>query len=188
MDYREISRRRYMAQKELKDEMQQKEQENERELSHMYELLEKWDNIGSRSIDDIESIYSLFSALLPLTKKHDLFFYIEKRVIGLVESLNDVFTNRTLSSHEIRPFFEIMNCMIKESELDIPIEIMDTEKDEEIALQLAEDSKPVCSFTSKIGLKMTELKDLARMHNLQVSGKKEDLCRRLAGHNLVQIL
>jgi len=188
--YREQSKKRYIAHKELEDLKEEEKKRTERELSDFYELLEKWDNIKTRSIEDVEAIYSLFSMAFLIAKKHDLFFHIEKRVIGLVESLNDIFTNKKLSSQEIRPFFEIMNLMIGESGLEIPIEIMDTEKDEEIANQLLteEYQKPICSFTSKVGLKLTELKDIARLHNLQVSGKKEDLCRRLYEYDLVRIL
>ena len=110
--------------------------------------------------------------------------------------------------------------MITESGLDIPIEVMDTEKDEEFASRLLEEEvllyeenveekveenveenvvenvvdnvveteKPICSFTSRKGLTIPELKKIAKNHSLSLSGNKEDLCKRLAEHDLVRII
>jgi hypothetical protein len=220
-DYREVSKRRYYAQKEfdarVKEEIERQNAiqrlKEEEEMKEFYEMLEKWDSIPPVSIESLEAIYSLFSIVLPVAKKIDLFFHIEKRVIALVESLNDILKNQRLSIDEVRPFFDIMNCMITESGLDIPIEVMDTEKDAEFASRLLEEEvllyeenteekheerveeriderldKPICSFTSRKGLTIPELKKIAKQHSLPLSGNKEDLCKRLAEQDLVQII
>jgi hypothetical protein len=224
-DYREVSKRRYYAQKEFEAKVKE---EIEKEMKEFYEMLEKWDSIQPTSIDALEAIYSLFSIVLPIAKKIDLFFHIEKRVVSLVESLNDILKNQRLSIDKVRPFFNVMNCIITESGLDIPIEVMDTEKDEEFASRLLEEEvllyeanveenveanveenveenvvenveenvvenvveteKPICSFTSRKGLTIPELKKIAKNHSLSLSGNKEDLCKRLAEHDLVRII
>jgi hypothetical protein len=208
-DYREVSKRRYYAQKEFEAKVKE---EIEKEMKEFYEMLEKWDSIQPTSIDALEAIYSLFSIVLPIAKKIDLFFHIEKRVVALVESLNDILKNQRLSIDTVRPFFNVMNCIITESGLDIPIEVMDTEKDEEFASRLLEEEvllyeenveanveenvvenvveteKPICSFTSRKGLTIPELKKIAKNHSLSLSGNKEDLCKRLADHDLVRII
>jgi hypothetical protein len=204
-DYREVSKRRYYAQKEFEAKVKE---EIEKEMKEFYEMLEKWDSIQPTSIDALEAIYSLFSIVLPIAKKIDLFFHIEKRVVALVESLNDILKNQRLSIDKVRPFFNVMNCIITESGLDIPIEVMDTEKDEEFASRLLEEEvllyeenveekveenvveteKPICSFTSRKGLTIPELKKIAKNHSLSLSGNKEDLCKRLAEHDLVRII
>lgn len=207
-DYREISKRRYYAQKEfdakVKEEIERQRMKDEEEMKEFYEMLEKWDSIPPTSIESLEAIYSLFSIVLPIAKKIDLFFHIEKRVVALVESLNDILKNQRLSIHTVRPFFDVMNCMITESGLDIPIEVMDTEKDAEFASRLLEEEvllfdeeeelietqteKPICSFTSRKGLTIPELKKIAKQHSLSLSGNKEELCKRLADLDLVRII
>jgi hypothetical protein len=207
-DYREISKRRYYAQKEfdakVKEEIERQRMKDEEEMKEFYEMLEKWDSIPPTSIESLEAIYSLFSIVLPIAKKIDLFFHIEKRVVALVESLNDILKNQRLSIDTVRPFFDVMNCMITESGLDIPIEVMDTEKDDEFASRLLEEEvllfdeeeelietqteKPICSFTSRKGLTIPELKKIAKQHSLSLSGNKEELCKRLADLDLVRII
>lgn len=207
-DYREISKRRYYAQKEfdakVKEEIERQRMKDEEEMKEFYEMLEKWDSIPPTSIESLEAIYSLFSIVLPIAKKIDLFFHIEKRVVALVESLNDILKNQRLSIDTVRPFFDVMNCMITESGLDIPIEVMDTEKDAEFASRLLEEEvllfdeeeelietqteKPICSFTSRKGLTIPELKKIAKQHSLSLSGNKEELCKRLADLDLVRII
>ena len=267
-DYRELSRQRYLQQKQKenddKDAFEKAQitikKKYEQDSETFYECLEKWDAIHPSSISDIEVIYSLFSIVLPLAKQLGLFFHIEKRIVSLVESLNDTLKTQTLSIEEVRPFYEIMNNMISEAELDIPIEIMDTQRDEEIANEIANelliselidldlfenenieeidtiinrinniemdekydenveeidtiinrinnmemdekyedevdekkeengDEKPICSYTSRKGLTLTQLKDIARLRSLPLSGNKEELCKRLAKYNLVRIV
>lgn len=211
-DYREVSKRRYYAQKEfdakVKEEIERQRVKDEEEMKEFYEMLEKWDSIPPTSIESLEAIYSLFSIVLPIARKIDLFFHIEKRVVALVESLNDILKNQRLSIDTVRPFFDVMNCMITESGLDIPIEVMDTEKDAEFASRLLEEEvllfeekfeeqkfeeenfeeKPICSFTSRKGLTIPELKKIAKQYSLSLSGNKEDLCKRLAELDLVRII
>jgi hypothetical protein len=216
-DYREVSKRRYYAQKEfdakVKEEIERQRVKDEEEMKEFYEMLEKWDSIPPTSIESLEAIYSLFSIVLPIARKIDLFFHIEKRVVALVESLNDILKNQRLSIDKVRPFFDVMNCMITESGLDIPIEVMDTEKDAEFASRLLEEEvllfeekfeeekfeeekfeeekveeKPICSFTSRKGLTIPELKKIAKQYSLSLSGNKEDLCKRLAELDLVRII
>ena len=221
-DYREVSKRRYYAQKEfdakVKEEIERQRMKDEEEMKEFYEMLEKWDSIPPTSIESLEAIYSLFSIVLPIARKIDLFFHIEKRVVALVESLNDILKNQRLSIDKVRPFFDVMNCMITESGLDIPIEVMDTEKDAEFASRLLEEEvllfeekveeekfeeekfeeekfeeekveeKPICSFTSRKGLTIPELKKIAKQYSLSLSGNKEDLCKRLAELDLVRII
>jgi hypothetical protein len=276
-DYRELSKQRYLQQKQKENDDKDAFEKNqiaiktkhEQDFETFYECLEKWDAIHPSSITDIEVIYSLFSIVLPLAKQLGLFFHIEKRIVGLVESLNDTLKTQTLSIEEVRPFYEIMNSMISEAELDIPIEIMDTQRDEEIANEIAnellinelidldlfenenieqnveaidtiinrinnmemdekyedeveqnveaidtiinrinnmemdekyedevdekkeeniDDDKPICSYTSRKGLTLTKLKDIARLSSLPLHGNKEDLCKRLAKYNLVRIV
>jgi hypothetical protein len=50
------------------------------------------------------------------------------------------------------------------------------------------EEKPICSFTSRKGLTIPELKKIAKQYSLSLSGNKEDLCKRLAELDLVRII
>ena len=79
---------------------------------------------------------------------------------------------------------------IQEQQIEERVEEQKVEErvEDEEPLEEPLEEKPICSFTSRRGLTIPELKKIAKKNHLPTSGNKEELCKRLAENDLVQII
>uniref|UniRef100_A0A6C0KD86 Uncharacterized protein n=1 Tax=viral metagenome TaxID=1070528 RepID=A0A6C0KD86_9ZZZZ len=228
-EYREQARIRYEKQVEdqhlLKQKIEKDEKDNERIHSDIYTAFDTWDHtLAEIESDTLTSLTLLLSILTPsfidtlmATERLD---ELQQRVVALVERLNDVqnLVDRPYQDiQHINQIHLLMKTIIATSSVDIPIEVMDTEQDEEISKNLEEEllrediqniqdiqdipnvpefhdlpvvNLPIVSLTSnRVGLRLPELRDIARANRIRHAAlSKRELALRLADSNLVQIL
>lgn len=165
--YQDAARERYsrhvLAQEKEREkrekeesEKREKEEKIERDHSFIYEKFEEWDQCVTEmkkkdvlhifDILDLHLLYSMVdeeSPWMKLMDQYDRMDELQERVVSLVHFLNEVFNEnrgkeRKEDREQIREIYSIMKEMIEKTGSDIPIEMMDTERDEEISRQLQE--------------------------------------------------
>lgn len=140
-EYQRIARERYLLQKQKAEKEQQKINNNEQELTEFYTYLSLWDETitltDTTIINKLEYLLVCLQTMLPIARKHDVFFKIEECVNALVLYLNTQFEIQPLFGEDLKIVEELMRAIINESGLDIPVEAMHTSDDERIALELA---------------------------------------------------
>lgn len=156
MEVREEARRRYEEyyEREKREKKEKERQElttlenelkKEDDHTYIYEQFDEWDSLSlSKSDQDLGDIivtlhlyYSLLNPyLMGLLKKYDRIDELQERVVKLVHFLNELSQKNQFDLHEIREMGNVMEMMIRLSDVDIPIEMMDTTKDEELSKRL----------------------------------------------------
>lgn len=140
-------------------EKREREEKIERDHSFIYKQLEDWDQCVEEmkkkdfEILDLHLLYSMVdtdSPWMKLLSEYDRMDELQERVVRLVHFLNEIFEgNVTERSHntcdnacdnqQLREIYSMMKEIIERTGSDIPIEMMDTERDEEISRQLQEE-------------------------------------------------
>lgn len=278
--YREEAHLKYekYKQKIEDDEKMVKEELEKKNLidsqhSYIYDVLQEWDKIVENLYIEPISTLTLLSDII-LYKYKDFLLFLEKynrfeelqeRVIKLVHSLNERQEQTKSSIKEINEIYIIMKEIIDITKVDISIEIMNTEKDEEISRQLdlefkndysnysnystlstpklnndynnylttynkivedyrrkhkkyekkedlskidissmdVDDIKnieeikiggniknipSVCISSNSCGLKLVDMKELAKSNGISTSGTKKDLAKKLEEKGLVRVI
>lgn len=150
IEIREEARRRYEEYYE-KEKRERKEKEcnelanleNELKIeddhSYLYEHFDEWDKL-SITDDLIVTLHLYYSLLNPyfmrLLKQYDRMDELQERVVKLVHFLNELSQKNQFDLHEIREMGNVMEMIIRVSDVDIPIEMMDTTQDEEFSKTL----------------------------------------------------
>jgi len=201
-EYQQLAKERYERAKELekvksleKEKESKTENDKELELQQFYTILEEW-----KITTDFIRSRELLATLLPLAKKYELMYYIEECVVKLVQYLNKFCEKTTLPVSEIRVLQQQMQDIITMSGLDIPIQAMYTEDDEKFANLLQQELfteevayhptyplLPIVHPHSRIGLTLTEMKNIARQNGIMITGNKEELCYRLVQRGLCEL-
>ena len=198
-EYREKARLRY------KNEMNKikEEEENKKEIESDHDELVKWDEI-SESLENTTTKLALLLSILTeefieKLEKYDRLDEIQERVSNLVEKINDVCKKSESSLRETNEMYAIMKEIISVTKVEIPIQIMNTDDDEEVAKRLEQEifdevnedlfhEIPIVSLSSnRVGLTLVEIRDLAKRYGIKKTGKRE-LAIALAGLNLVKIV
>ena len=198
-EYREKARLRY------KNEMNKikEEEENKKEIESDHDELVKWDEI-SESLENTTTKLALLLSILTeefieKLEKYDRLYEIQERVSNLVEKINDVCKKSESSLRETNEMYAIMKEIISVTKVEIPIQIMNTDDDEEVAKRLEQEifdevnedlfhEIPIVSLSSnRVGLTLVEIRDLAKRYGIKKTGKRE-LAIALAGLNLVKIV
>ena len=198
-EYREKARLRY------KNEMNKikEEEENKKEIESDHDELVKWDEI-SESLENTTTKLALLLSILTeefieKLEKYDRLYEIQERVSNLVEKINDVCKKSESSLRETNEMYAIMKEIISVTKVEIPIQIMNTDDDEEVAKRLEQEifdevnedlfhEIPIVSLSSnRVGLTLVEIRDLAKRYGIKKTGKRE-LAIVLAGLNLVKIV
>ena len=198
-EYREKARLRYENEmKKIKEE-----EENKKEIESYHDELVKWDEI-SESLENTTTKLALLLSILTeefieKLEKYDRLYEIQERVSNLVEKINDVCKKSESSLRETNEMYAIMKEIISVTKVEIPIQIMNTDDDEEVAKRLEQEifdevkedlfhEIPIVSLSSnRVGLTLVEIRDLAKRYGIKKTGKKE-LAIALAGLNLVKIV
>ena len=135
-EYREKARLRY------KNEMNKikEEEENKKEIESDHDELVKWDEI-SESLENTTTKLALLLSILTeefieKLEKYDRLYEIQERVSNLVEKINDVCKKSESSLRETNEMYAIMKEIISVTKVEIPIQIMNTDDDEEVAKRL----------------------------------------------------
>lgn len=229
-EIREEARRRYEKERKEKEEKErEKEREKEIELerenakekdhSYIYDQFDEWDKLSqSVDVDRIVTLHLFYSILddrfMKLLKQYDRLDELQDRVIKLVHNLNELSAVQNGSNgsnlHEIREMANVMQMIIHLSEVDIPIEMMDTTNDEELSKNLhyqlnqyidEKDEKediihqeaveilPTVSLSStRVGLRLPAMRAIAKANGILLSGTKKELAMRLAANGLIQLI
>jgi hypothetical protein len=202
-EYREKARLRYENEINKIKEEEETKKEIERIHSEIYDDLEKWDEI-SESLENMTTKLALLLSILTeefieKLEKYDRLDEIQERVSNLVEKINDVCKKSESSLRETNEMNAIMKEIISLTKVEIPIQIMNTDDDEEVAKRLEQEifdevkedlfhEIPIVSLSSnRVGLTLVEIRDLAKRYGIKEKGKKE-LAISLAGLNLVKIV
>lgn len=198
-EYREKARLRYENEmKKIKEE-----EENKKEIESYHDELVKWDEI-SESLENTTTKLALLLSILTeefieKLEKYDRLYEIQERVSNLVEKINDVCKKSESSLRETNEMYAIMKEIISVTKVEIPIQIMNTDDDEEVAKRLEQEifdevkedlfhEIPIVSLSSnRVGLTLVEIRDLAKRYGIKKTGKRE-LAIALAGLNLVKIV
>lgn len=127
-----------------REELKKLENEIKKEEDHsyIYRQFDEWDKLNCEQEEPIVTLHLYYSILDPylmsLLKEYDRMDELQQRVVKLVHFLNDLSlrdSNR-FNLDEIREMAKIMDMIIRLSDIDISIEMMDTEHDEELSKTL----------------------------------------------------
>ena len=203
-EYREKARLRYENEINKIKEEEENKKEIESDHAKIYEELEKWDEI-SESLENMTTKLALLLSILTeefieKLEKYERLGEIQERVVRLVEKINEACKQSESSLIETNEMYAMMKEIISLTKVEIPIQIMNTDDDEEVAKRLEQDifdevtdevkyeDIPIVSLSSnRVGLRLAELRDLAKRYGIKKTGKKE-LAISLAGLNLVKIV
>lgn len=202
-EYREKARLRYENEINKIKEEEETKKEIERIHNEIYDDLKNWDEI-SESLENTTTKMALLLSILTeefieKLEKYDRLDEIQERVSNLVEKINDVCKKSESSLRETNEMYAIMKEIISMTKVEIPIQIMNTDDDEEVAKRLEQEifdevnedlfhEIPIVSLSSnRVGLTLVEIRDLAKRYGIKKTGKKE-LAIALAGLNLVKIV
>jgi hypothetical protein len=203
--------------KEEKERLEQEERERkmtkiEEDQTMIYKQLEEWDSSWKNGQDEpIFTLHLLYSILtddfILLIKEYDRLDELQERVVRLVNDLNNQASLQKLSLESIREIYAVMKTVITKSETDISIEMMDTSGDADLCVRLQEEEEyipyiqpvqendekdenlPLVSLSSRVtGMRLVELKALAKSHGFSCSGSKSELARMLEKEGLVRVV
>jgi len=88
----------------------------------------------------LQLIDSQLETIINLIEKYNRLKEIQEKIIPLVEMLNKIFEyKKNKPPSYVENINEIVHRIFQKAKVDIPIELMDTEKDEEYALKLQEE-------------------------------------------------
>ena len=202
-EYREKARLRYENEMNKIKEEEENKKEIESDHAKIYDELVKWDEI-SESLENTTTKLALLLSILTeefieKLEKYDRLDEIQERVSNLVEKINDVCKKSESSLTQTNEMYAIMKEIISVTKVEIPIQIMNTDDDEEVAKRLEQEifdevnedlfhEIPIVSLSSnRVGLTLVEIRDLAKRYGIKKTGKRE-LAIALAGLNLVKIV
>ena len=198
-----------------KEKEEKEEQEKEREqIKQMDIFLDELDHLFFQfpfTDQMLESIQYQLADIVPLFEEHFRMNELQERSMRTVELLNLQQESITSSAEQVRSIGGIMKEILRLSNTEIQIDLMDTSRDSEVAEQLQfqlqqefqpmpwdnppamqpvdeQAALPICSIHRRAGLTMPQLQNIARMNHLSTKGHKEELCLRLANAGLVRII
>jgi hypothetical protein len=187
-------------------------EQEQRELESVkQEFTEQWMIWMTLLTEDI--LHSLHELSLLVEKIPMSPDYIHECMVELVQQLNSIQETRKIDATEARLIHDAMLKLVQMTKIDIEIQPMDTSQDEDYARhvehreleQLQEQVQilhhhgipeieqlgnelPICSIERRLGLNVSQLREIARIHDIKIKGNKRELCLTLSRHGLVRLV
>ena len=88
---------------------------------------------------DLQLMESKLDTMIVLFKEYGRLQDVQEKIVSLVEVLNKIFEERKKSPGYVDRLNKIVQSIFKVAEVEIPVELMDTTEDEEVARKLQDE-------------------------------------------------